>query len=373
MGCNMSFEQFRHLGSDFERLPDRQYISFREWFTYNPFDDSSGPQSCYQYLCTLVIFRLSFALIFITTFGLSVYGVAAGVFGSSCSNDDHDCESSDMLKIFAYIHVGVYLIICFLLLWPAAWAAARVRGLTVMVLLAYPVVFGWAIHYSLSDECHDYYQDNCHSTYEYWEKTKIWDLSLMLLAAIVEICALAVPVDEDDPAASGEGRFDLSVIDFLFGKENSEWRRPLLVSSKVNEYSNDLQKWRDVVSRRNKTLEAAVQIADSQQQDSSNQAKLLGKYSSLINQTTEKVSRASNMLDDQSKKIGELNNAVDSVISAMGSSTDFSNISSAFSMSASDCRAWCLVIVMCLIVGIGVLIGLPKWLKLFNISFGISI
>eukprot|EP00656_Telonema_subtile_P028196 TRINITY_DN3050_c0_g1_i3.p1 TRINITY_DN3050_c0_g1~~TRINITY_DN3050_c0_g1_i3.p1 ORF type:complete len:200 (-),score=41.30 TRINITY_DN3050_c0_g1_i3:66-665(-) len=197
------------------------------------------------------------------------------------------------------------------------------------------------------------------------------DLYLFVTTVIIELLALVWPISEEDEV-SGDPRVDLSCVDYLYGKENMDWRRPLLVSSKVNEYSGDLKKWREVVSTRNTSLEEAVRIADSQQENSSDQARLLGKYSSLINETTEKVSRASNMLDEQTNKIGDLNSAVNEVISALGSGSDMANLSSAFAMTSNDCKAWALVIFLCLLVAVGLLIGIPQWLKLLNISLGIN-
>lgn len=371
---NDCLHKFRNCGStDYERLPDRAFISFREWFTYNPFSDTvyHQTQHCGQFLCTLVMLRIMFALTALVVCLLSIFGIVAGALGSSCSNDVHDCESTYMIKLMCYIHVGVYIVVYWLMLWPAAWNPARIRGMLMILFLAYPTAHAWFVHSDVSDECDDYYADHCHKSYNYFKLAKNMDLFLISATAIIELTALVWPTDEEDVAA-GTPRVDFSCIDHLYGKENMEWRRPLLVSSKVNEYSGDLKKWQEVVGTRNKSLEEAVHIADTQQENSSDQARLLGKYSSLINETTEKVSRASNMLDEQSDKIGDLNSAVNDVISALGSGSDLSNLSSAFAMTAGDCKAWALVIFLCLLVAVGLLIGVPKWLKLFNISLGIS-
>ena len=54
-----------------------------------------------------------------------------------------------------------------------------------------------------------------------------------------------------------------------------------------------------VAVQRNATLKDALEIANEQQADSSAQAKLLGKYSNLINENAEKISQASHLLQDQ--------------------------------------------------------------------------
>lgn len=373
MGNNW-LAKFRNCGDHFEHQADRKFISFREWFSYNPFSDSfyHRDQHIGQYLCTLVMLRILFAITAGTMIIMSVLGLMAAAFGHNCHNDTNACEHKYLLHISAYVHTVVYLLDGFLMILPAAWESSRIRGWTIIVLMAYPVAMAWLVHSSISDECTDYYKDECKQIYHYFQISKDVDLYLFIIVFMIEFIAVMWPADPDEEAA-GQPRIDLSVVDFLYGKENVEWKRPLLIDTKVSEYSGDLEKWREVVGLRNKSLEEAMKITDKQLKNSSEQARLLGKYSQITDETTEKVTRAGEQLDKQAGKIVELNAAVDEVIAALGSSADMSDLSSAFSMTSGDCRAWFIVIFMCFLVAIGLLIGIPKWLKLFNISLGINI
>eukprot|EP00658_Telonema_sp_P-2_P001780 TRINITY_DN1066_c0_g2_i3.p1 TRINITY_DN1066_c0_g2~~TRINITY_DN1066_c0_g2_i3.p1 ORF type:complete len:285 (+),score=45.46 TRINITY_DN1066_c0_g2_i3:282-1136(+) len=243
---NCSIGSFRHLGTDFERMPDRTFLSFREWFTYNPYVDTVYDRVLHwsETLRMIVFLRVLFILVLLATLTFSVLGVVAAAFGSTCSNDTYDCEGTYFLRIMAFIHAGLYFVCCVLMLWPAAWYAARIRDLILAILLVYPVAYEWVIHIHFSQKCHDYYEHNCHSIYLYHNRSKFYDLCLLSMVIFIEILAVANPEEDGEDS---KDRPDLSVVDYLFGKENAEWRRPLLVSSKVKEYSGDISKWREVV------------------------------------------------------------------------------------------------------------------------------
>ena len=81
--------------------------------------------------------------------------------------------------------------------------------------------------------------------------------------------------------------------------EDEAWRRPLLVDSSIKNFKTNIVDWQTVVTNRNETLRKAVDIASKTHANSTSQATMLGKYSSLIEQSSEKVSQASSLLDEQ--------------------------------------------------------------------------
>lgn len=367
---NHCIAKLRNCGDNFEHRADRKFITFREWFSYNLFSDSfyHRDQHCGQYLCTLVMLRILFAITLVGLLVMSVLGLTAAALGHQCTEDTHHCEKKYMLHISAYVHTAVYLLDFFAMVLPATWESARIRGWTIIIVMAYPVAMAWLVHATITSECATYYKHTCKQPYNYHQMTKFVDIYLFASVLIVELLAMFWPAEPDEDAV----RTDLSVIDFLYGKENVEWKRPLLIDTKVSEYSGDLAKWREVVGSRNKSLEEAMRITDSQLKDSSEQARLLGKYSQITDETNEKVTRAGEQLDQQTEKIGKLNAAVDEVIAAIGSSADMSDLSSALAMTSGDCKAWFVVFLLCFFVVVGMLVAIPEWLKLFNIKLGVD-
>lgn len=378
--CSQCLRQWRAGESEYEQQPERNPLSFGEWFTFNPFAErvkyAEINPHCGQLLCTVVLARILFCALFIGAWVLSLYGLFAGLSSHHCGRSDtHDCEGDYMMQINAYIHGGVYLAVAALMLWPTTWTMARYRDVAVIALLGYPVIFSWALHSDVSHECEDYYTNVCRAAYKYSKIAHLADLGYMALSLGGLLVALCIPGDDEDDAPEDDLTHpdtDLSVVEHLFSKVSTHWKRPLLVQSKVVEYTENVRDWEALACKRNATLKDALEIANEQQADSSAQAKLLGKYSNLINENAEKISQASHLLQDQSKKIGELNDAVTEVIGAMGSSADLKDMNNALKMKGSDFYAWVIVSLLCCLILIGLVIAIPKWLRMFNISLGVS-
>lgn len=377
--CSQCWRQLRAGDTEYEQLPDREALSFSEWFTFNPFAErvqyAEIDPHCGQRLCTVVLARILFVVVFIGAWLLSLYGLFAGLNSHQCRhNDKHDCEGDYMMRINGFIHCGVYLAVAALMLWPTTWTMARYRDVAVVALLSYPVIFSWALHSDVSQECQDFYENQCRAAYNYSKIAHITDIGYLGLSLSGLLIAVFIPGDDDNVIDDDivHPDTDLSIVEHLFSKVSAHWKRPLLVQSKVVEYTENVHDWCTLASKRNSTLKDALEIANHQQTDSSAQAKLLGKYSNLINENAEKISQASHLLEDQSNKIKDLNKAVDEVQKAMGTSADVKHINNALKMKGSDFYAWAGVSMLCCLLLVGLLIGIPKWLRLFNIRLGVS-
>jgi len=378
--CSACWTSFRALDTLQERLPERIALTPAEWFSFNPFDrkiqyGELGSKHWGQSLCIVVFSRIAFLVLFIGALVLSGLGTYSGLATSGCSASDY-CESKYATRINAYIHAGVYFSIAALLIWPLTWRSARYRDIVIILLLSYPVLQSWALHLdsAMSWKCDTYFhQDHCTESYNYWRLCHIMDLVYLAFAVFVLFLAVTLPENRFSKVDMyTSSKYDLSIPEHLYYKVDDEWRRPLLVKSQVVKYSDDLREWRTVVEHRNETLKAALDVATDQQNDSNTQAKLLGTYSQLISDTNDKVSKASSLLDEQHEQIGKLNDAVNDVITALGSPADVSSAGNALAMKGSDCRQWGLIAALCCLIAVGMLIGIPKWLKLFNISLGID-
>lgn len=364
------WKSLRTFNTDHERTPTRLCLSLREWCSYNPFEhgeeESLDPElRWYQSKCTVILLRFLWPLCVASLAGLGAIGVSSCISDGDCS-DKHSCESDYWLKWMAYYHTSLFIGTFVASLWAGSFMAARLRDTVVIILLIFPLVFLWAKS-DVSSECRDYYTDHCEQIYNYSKICRIADVFFMILTVAIEIGAFVSNPEDDDCK-----NLDLSLWDHLYCREDEGWKRPLLVNSSIHDFKDNIVGWQTVVTNRNNTLRDAVKIANRTHKNSSDQASMLGKYSSLIEESSEKVTKASQLLDEQSTQIGELNKAVDEVITAMGSPADL-DLTSFTGMTANDVKQWCYVSLLCCLILIALLLGIPKWLKLFDISLGIKI
>jgi len=298
---------------------------------------------------------------------LGAIGVASVAGGSDCGSDSHSCESTYYYKWMAYYHSIMFSGFVGLMFWAGSFCAARLRDSIMMIALIAPLIILWSKS-DVSSECTTWYKDNCEQIYNYAKICRIADVVFMCVVVAFEVVAFA----SDPDAADDMKNIDLSIVDHLYQREDEEWRRPLLVDSSIKNFKGNIVDWQKVVTNRNETLRKAVDIASKTHANSTSQATMLGKYSSLIEQSSEKVSQASSLLDEQSAQIGELNKTVNEVIDSMNTPADL-DLSSFAGMTANDVKLWCYVLMLVCLILICLLLGLPKWEHLMDISLGIKI
>jgi len=318
-----------------------------------------------QSICAVRVMRFVWPVFTLMMLALGVYGLLASL-GGSCGDDPHDCESDYMFKALAIYHASFYIGAFFAMFWAGSFCASRLRGWVMLILLIGPTIWLWS-NSDVKSDCEDFYDDNCAILYNYAKMCRFADVAVVLCLMGAEIIAFTTNLEDDDGK-----NVDLTVIDHLYFREDEGWKKPLLVDSQIRHFKDNIKGWQEVATNRNKTLSDAVKIASSTHADSSTQCKQLGKYSSLIEESSEKVTRASQLLDDQAGLLTKLNQTVNEVISVMGSSADL-DLSNFTAMSAQDCKSWCYVSLLCCLITITLFLGIPRWLHLFDISLGIKI
>lgn len=367
---NCHWKTWRSFNHDHERTPTRLCLSLREWFSYNPFDngdqDYDTDLECVKSTRIVASCRIVWCLFVICLATLGAIGTASVAGGSDCGSDEHSCESTYYYKWMAYYHSIMFIGFVVAMFWAGSFCAARVRDSIMMIVLIAPLIFLWSKS-DVSSECTTWYKDNCEQIYNYAKICRIADVMFMCIVVAFEVAAFASDPKEDDMK-----NIDLSIVDHLYQREDEEWRRPLLVDSSIKNFKTNIVDWQTVVNNRNDTLRKAVDIASKTHANSTTQATMLGKYSSLIEESSEKVSQASSLLDEQSEQIGKLNATVNEVIDAMNTPADM-DLSSFTGMTANDVKLWCYVLMLVCLILICVLLGVPKWLHLLDISLGIKI
>lgn len=161
-------------------------------------------------------------------------------------------------------------------------------------------------------------QNQCRAAYNYSKIAHITDIGYLGLSLSGLLIAVFIPGDDDNVIDDDivHPDTDLSIVEHLFSKGHptikdpivsgrsngtwllvsvsAHWKRPLLVQSKVVEYTENVHDWCTLASKvtndandwltagllygcrqRNSTLKDALEIANHQQTDSSAQAKLL--------------------------------------------------------------------------------------------------
>merc|ERR1712086_278187 len=372
---NCHWKTWRSFNQEHERTATRLCLSLREWFSYNPFHNKNqeegtstwdGDLGFSRSARVVALYRILWCVFVICLATLGAMGVASVAGGGDCGSDSHSCESTYYYKWMAYHHSIMFLGSVGLMFWAGSFCAARLRDSIMMIALIAPLIFLWSKS-DVSSECTTWYKDNCEQIYDYAKICRIADAIFAVIVVAFEVGAFVSKPEDDDTK-----NIDLSIVDHLYQREDEAWRRPLLVDSSIKNFKTNIVDWQTVVTNRNETLRKAVDIASKTHANSTTQATMLGKYSSLIEESSEKVTRASSLLDEQSAQIGELNDTVNEVIQAMGTPADM-DLSSFTGMTANDVKLWCYVLMLVCLILITLLLGIPKWLHLFDISLGIKI